>query len=169
MIKLLLLQQLYNLSDDALEYQVLDRASFLRFAGLEHSRRVPDAKTLWVWRERLKTQDLIGDISAAVSGQLQRTGFIARGGQIIDASVVSAPTTQGPGRQAAEPTQHRRNHRIATDRAVGEHVFARLAQQGGKHLRTIGLARAQVVIGPKVAMHNLMRLARLQHRGIVPV
>lgn len=88
MVKLLLLQQLYNLSDDALEYQVLDRTSFQR---LEHSRRVPDAKTIWVWRERLKTQVLIGDISAAVSGQLHRAGFLARGGQIIDASIVYAP------------------------------------------------------------------------------
>jgi hypothetical protein len=52
---------------------------------------VPDAKTIWVWRERLVKQDLIGDISAAVSGQLQRAGFLARGGQIIDASIVNAP------------------------------------------------------------------------------
>lgn len=40
MVKLLLLQQLYNLSDDALEYQVLDLTSFQRFLGLEHSRRI---------------------------------------------------------------------------------------------------------------------------------
>ena len=66
MIRLLVLQHLYNLSDDAMEYQLLDRASFLRFAGLEQSGRVPDAKTLWLKRERLKKQDLIGDISAAV-------------------------------------------------------------------------------------------------------
>ncbi len=59
--KLLLLQQLYNLSDGALEYQVLDRSSFPRFLGLVHSRRVPDGKTTWVWRERLKTLALIGD------------------------------------------------------------------------------------------------------------
>jgi IS5 family transposase len=54
MVRLLVLQQLYNLSDDALEYQVLDRGSFQRLLGLERSARVPDAKTVWVWRERLK-------------------------------------------------------------------------------------------------------------------
>lgn len=65
--------------------------------------------------------------------------------------------------------QQRRNQRIAKDRAFGEHPFARLAQQGGKCLRTIGLMRAKVVLGLKVASHNLMRLARLQHRGgVVP-
>ena len=91
MIRLLVVQQLYNLSDDALEYQLLDRTSFLRFAGLEKSGRVPDAKTIWVWRERLQKQDLIGDISEAVGRQLAQAGFIARGGQIIDASIVTAP------------------------------------------------------------------------------
>lgn len=48
MIRLLVQQQLYNLSDDAMDYQLLDRVSFLRFAGLECSGRVPDAKTIWV-------------------------------------------------------------------------------------------------------------------------
>ena len=66
MIWLPVVQNLYNLSDGAMEYQLLDRASFQRVAGLEQSGRVPDAKTLWVWRERLKKQDLIGDISEAV-------------------------------------------------------------------------------------------------------
>lgn len=280
MIRLLVVQQMYNLSDDALEYQVLDRASFQRFAGLEKSGRVPDAKTVWVWRERLKTQDLIGDISAAVGLQLAQAGFIARGGQIIDASIVTAPVQHHRGEEneaikrgeapegwndakraqkdvearwtkkhgksyygyklhantdrrwgfirhaevttasvndtevfetlldetntgkdvyadrgyakharesdlyvsgyrahiqrkgsAGRPiskAQQRRNHRIAKQRAFGEHPFARLAQMGGKHLRTIGLARAKVVIGLKVIAHNLVHLARLKHRGVVP-
>lgn len=91
MIKLLLLQQLYHLSDDALEYHVLDRMSFQRFLGLEKSGKVPDAKTIWLWRERLNKQDLMGDISAAISLQLQQAGYIARGGQMIDATLISAP------------------------------------------------------------------------------
>ncbi|WP_211288307.1 transposase, partial [Xanthomonas theicola] len=72
--------------------------------------------------------------------------------------------------QANKPlnaAEHRRNHRLAKDRAFGEHPLARLAQQGGKCLRRIGLARATGVIGLKVASHNRMRLAR-QHRGMVP-
>ena len=53
LLRLLVVQPLYNLSDEALEYQVLDRSSFQRLAGLEKSGRIPDAKTVWVWRERL--------------------------------------------------------------------------------------------------------------------
>lgn len=65
-------------------------------------------------------------------------------------------------------TQKRRNQRIARKRAVGEHPFARLAQMGGKCVRTIGLARAKVQIGLKVAVHNLQRLARLMEAGVIP-
>lgn len=280
MIRILVLQQLYNLSDEALEYQLLDRASFQRFTGLEHSGRVPDAKTVWVWRERLKAQDLIGDISEAVGRQLTCAGFIARGGQIIDATVVTAPIQRNTSDEKAHiekeevpPTwsdakraqkdvqarwtkkygrfefgyklhanvdrrwgfirqhevtpaqvhdtrvfesllhpsntstavyadggyakrgreeslleagyrpclhrkgeagrplskrQQQRNHRLSKQRTYVEHAFARLAHMGGKRLRTIGLERARIVIGLKVVAHNLMHLARLQNRGVLP-
>ncbi|AJQ82263.1 hypothetical protein BRM22_23320 [Xanthomonas oryzae pv. oryzae] len=64
--------------------------------------------------------------------------------------------------------QQRRNQRIAKDRVFVEHAFARLMHQGGKCLRTLGLARAKGVIGLKVAGHHLLRLARLQQAGMRP-
>jgi IS5 family transposase len=82
MIRLLVLQQLYNLPDDALEFQVLDHGSFLRFLALERSARTPDVKTVWVEGERLKRYALIGEISASVSGQLQRAEFLTNDDQI---------------------------------------------------------------------------------------
>ncbi|WGG52070.1 transposase [Rugamonas sp. DEMB1] len=53
MVKILVLQQLYNLADDALEYQLLDRRSFLQFLDLTESSSIPDAKTIWLFRDRL--------------------------------------------------------------------------------------------------------------------
>ncbi|MDY4285752.1 transposase, partial [Xanthomonas sp. LF06-19] len=73
---------------------------------------------------------------------------------------------QGHARKPLSEAAKRRNRRIAKDRVFGEHPFARLAQQGGKFVRCIGLARAKVVIGLKVASHNVMRLARLQERAM---
>ena len=75
---------------------------------------------------------------------------------------------KGMAMQPISDAQQRRNRRIARQRAFGEHPFARLAQMGGKHLRTIGLARARAVIELKVIAHNLMHLARLKHQGVVP-
>ena len=54
MFKVLVLQSLYNISDANTEFQILDRLTFMRFLGLNLSDRVPDEKTIWLFREQLK-------------------------------------------------------------------------------------------------------------------
>lgn len=51
MFKILVLQRLYNLSDDQTEYQINDRMSFMRFLGLDLRNKVPDAKTIWDFKK----------------------------------------------------------------------------------------------------------------------
>ncbi len=53
MFKVLIIQHLYNLSDDMTEFQIFDRLSFTRFLGLGLNDDVPDAKTIWLFKERL--------------------------------------------------------------------------------------------------------------------
>lgn len=53
MFKILVLQALYSLSDEATEFQIKDRLSFQRFLGLGLEGTVPDATTVWLFRERL--------------------------------------------------------------------------------------------------------------------
>ena len=91
MFKTLVLQQLYNLSDDQTEYQIRDRYSFSRFVGLGPEGHVPDAKTIWLYREQLKEHGLIEPLFGEVLGQIERAGYVARKGQIVDAAIVSAP------------------------------------------------------------------------------
>ena len=67
---------------------------------------------------------------------------------------------------ALSKTLQRRNHRIAKTFARIEHVFARLAQMGGKALRSIDLARATLRLNWKVAAYNLLRLAYLKEAKI---
>ena len=57
MFKALVLQTLYTLSDDATEYQLKDRLSFMRFCGLALHDAVPDAKTIWLYREQLSSSE----------------------------------------------------------------------------------------------------------------
>jgi len=59
MFKVLVLQSLYNLADDSVEYLIRDRLSFMRFLGLGLQDRVPDAKTVWLYREALAKTGLI--------------------------------------------------------------------------------------------------------------
>lgn len=89
--KMVVLQSLYNLSDEALEFQVRDRLSFMRFLGLELHHPVPDATTIWLFREELVKAGKIGELFDLFKQHLEAKGFIARGGQIIDATIVEAP------------------------------------------------------------------------------
>lgn len=59
MLKALVLSALYNLSDDQIEYQVRDRLSFMRFLRLGLGDRVPDAKTVWLYREALAKAGMV--------------------------------------------------------------------------------------------------------------
>jgi IS5 family transposase len=88
MFKTLVLSALYNLSDDQIEYQVRDRLSFMRFLGLGLGDRVPDAKTVWLYRDVLAQAGQVEELFRQFDGHLARQGYIARGGQILDASIV---------------------------------------------------------------------------------
>lgn len=91
MFKILVLQQLHNLSDDRIEYQIRDRFSFMRFLGLQMEDRVPDAKTVWLFRERLKALNLVETLFNRFHEQLSQRGYVARAGQMVDATFVESP------------------------------------------------------------------------------
>ncbi|KQV47460.1 IS5 family transposase [Duganella sp. Root336D2] len=278
MVRVLLIQQLFNLSDEQMEFQLLDRLSYQRFVGLRSSSQIPDRTTIWTFKERLIAAGASESIFDAVNRQLAKHGFIARGGQMIDASFVQVPKQSmdkeekaivaqdampadwkpakrrqkdidarwtkkhgksyfgyklsanadkryklirkikistasehdtlhfeevldpantsrdvyadkgyvDGGREAhlrgqgwrmhiqrkghkgkpLSEAQERRNRRIASPRARVEHVFAGLAQMGGKVMRSIGLARATLHLNWKVAAYNLQRLSYLKEARI---
>ncbi|THT95971.1 transposase [Lampropedia puyangensis] len=60
----------------------------------------------------------------------------------------------------------KRNQRIVKTRAKVEHVFAGIRHMGGKHIRTIGMARAAVAMTMMATCYNLKRLASFLHRGV---
>ncbi|MEA5464903.1 IS5 family transposase [Leptothoe sp. PORK10 BA2] len=91
MFKLLIVQQLYNISDDELEYQVNDRLSFMRFLHLGLEDSVPDAKTVWLFRERLRKAELVEPLFEQFGTYLNTTGYQAQCGQIVDATLVPVP------------------------------------------------------------------------------
>jgi len=91
MFKVLVLQSLYNLSDEKIEFQIRDRISFMRFLDLSLGDAVPDEKTIWLFREQLTEVGLIKRLFEEFETFLQERGFLARKGQIIDASIVEAP------------------------------------------------------------------------------
>jgi transposase, IS5 family len=90
MFKILVVQTLYTLSDDQTEYQIRDRLSFMRFLGLALHDPVPDAKTIWLFREQLTKAGAMERLFERFDAVLRAAGYLAMAGQIVDATVVEA-------------------------------------------------------------------------------
>jgi IS5 family transposase len=91
MFKILILQGIYNLSDDQMEYQITDRRSFMRFLKLKTSDKVPDSKTIWHFRETLIAKGIIEKLFEQFNSVLDNQGIFANEGRMIDASFVEVP------------------------------------------------------------------------------
>jgi hypothetical protein len=96
MFKVLIMQAAHGLSDERAEYLIKDRLSFMRFLGLGMADAVPDANTIWTFREvltraRIGGRPAIEVLFQAYEAALTKAGFLAMGGQIIAASIVAAP------------------------------------------------------------------------------
>src|SRR6195952_2708687 len=91
MFKVLLLQAMHTLSDERCEYLIRDRLSFMRFLGLGLTDPVPDANTIWNFREALKRADAVEVLFQRFDASLRAAGYLAMGGQIVDATIVAAP------------------------------------------------------------------------------
>lgn len=91
MFKVLVIQTANNLSDERAEFLINDRLSFMRFLGLGLSDRVPDARTICLFREKLTRAGAIEGLFARFDAALRSSGHIAMSGQIVDASLIAAP------------------------------------------------------------------------------
>lgn len=91
MFKMLILQRLHNLSDERLQYQVTDRLSLMRFLGVELAGQVPDARTVWAFREAIKEHKLADALFERLNQALGDLGVELKSGQIIDATFVPVP------------------------------------------------------------------------------
>lgn len=95
MFKILVLREMYALSDEQVEYQVADRLSFQRFLGIGIEHPVPDYSAVWRFREKLKG-GVIEELFENLGAYIDVAGFEAKKGQMLDASLVEKPRTRKP-------------------------------------------------------------------------
>jgi len=91
MFKVLILQTQNNLSDERTEFYVRDRLTWMRFLGLGLGDPVPDANTIWTFREALTRAGAIEHLFTRFDRELRTQGYLAMSGQLVDASLVAAP------------------------------------------------------------------------------
>jgi IS5 family transposase len=121
MFKVLVLQKFHGLSDDATEEQIFDRTSFKNFLGLRIGDDIPDAKTLWDFKQRIEADGRDGgrQLFDAFNTHLEVRGIIAREGSIIDASFTEAPRQRNDRGQNQRIKQGERPEEFDTNPAVG--------------------------------------------------
>jgi IS5 family transposase len=96
---MLVLQQLFNLSDEELVFQVNDMRSFEEFVGLGVMNTIQYATTMAFFRERLHKAGVIDGLIERFEEHLRSHGLEARGGQIIDATLLPFPSIETQGRR----------------------------------------------------------------------
>ena len=101
LIKALLLQALYGLSDRELEDALGDRLSFRRFIGLSLEEPVPDHTVLNRFRNRLAAEGIIDKLFAELDRQLDKAGVIVKRGTMLDATVIEAVSAPPGDRRAS--------------------------------------------------------------------
>lgn len=135
MFKILIIQAQNNLSDDRAEFLINDRLSFMRFLGLGLSDRVPDAKTIWAFRERLTQAGAIEGLFTRFDTALREAGYIAMSGQIVDSTLVAAPKQRNTDEEKAVIKAGKTAKQIWPDqpnKARQKDVSARWTVQFGK-------------------------------------
>lgn len=111
MFKILVLQHLYNVADERTEFAIKDRLSFMRFLGLTLKDKIPDEKTIWLFRESLTQNGAIKRLFNKFNRHLDEMGLIAHRGSIVDASFVEVPRQ----RNTRDENQDIRNGEIPED------------------------------------------------------
>jgi len=183
LFKGLVIQNLYGLSDDQLEYQIEDRRSFQRFLGLNNHQRSPDAKTFWAFRHRLSDLKLIRRFDVTDASVHDSNVFE----QILDANNSRADVWADSAYRSKEKENnlselgyrsqvHRKgkrgtplsdrskkaNTKKSTVRCRVEHVFGSQSNLRKKAIRSIGIMRARTDIGLMNIVYNMRRFCFLQ-------
>jgi IS5 family transposase len=132
MFKILILQRYNHISDDRMEFAILDRLSFMRFLGVTLGDKVPDAKTIWSFRERLGKAGVIERLFEQFAAELNRAGLVASEGTIVDASFVEVPRQRNRREENALIKQGGVPADWSTAKRAQKDVEARWARKDGK-------------------------------------
>ena len=100
--KMLVLGAMHGLSLQQTDYLVRDRLSWMRFCGLGAGDTVPDANTLWDFREALIAAEALDDLFARLDRAITDAGYLPMAGQIVDATLVAAPRQRNSDGEKAE-------------------------------------------------------------------
>lgn len=92
MLRMLFIQNLYNLSDPELEDQLIDRKSFQDFVGIHQGVEIPDFSSLWRFKESLVQHELGNKLFDTINSELEKKGLFVKKGTAVDATLLQSTT-----------------------------------------------------------------------------
>lgn len=113
-LKMLFLQYTFNLSDEELEDQLIDRLSFQQFVGLSFEQEIPDFTTIWKFKEALIANHLMDRIFSSIVSQIELNGLILKKGTMVDATII--PSSNKPlSKKKREELEENPSNQIDTE------------------------------------------------------
>jgi IS5 family transposase len=106
MLRIHLVQNLYNLSDMAAMMEIIDSRAFSEFCGVDSSNQVPDGDTIGRFRALLVKHALQEKLFAQVVGLLSVQGLILKKGTIVDSTIIAAPSSTKNREKKRDPEAH---------------------------------------------------------------
>ena len=106
MLRVHLMQNWFGLSDPAMEEALYEIGSMRAFAKLSLARSIPDETTILNFRRRIEENDLAEDILKLVNRHLTSKGLMLRRGTIVDATIISAPSSTKNADGERDPEMH---------------------------------------------------------------
>ena len=107
MLRMYLMQNWFNLSDEGMEDAIYDSYAMRSFLGINFfEEQVPDATTLLKFRHLLEKHEIGEKIFADVKDRLEKAGLMMHGGTIVDATIISAPSSTKNKEGKRDPEMH---------------------------------------------------------------
>jgi IS5 family transposase len=134
--KILILQELNNIADERTEFLINDRLSFQRFLGLTLGSKVPDAKTIWLYKEILSKSGRGKELFDMFTRKLDGLGLITRQGSIVDATFADAPRQRNSREENEKiksgeiPEEWRKGDKKSKNKLAQKDTEARWAKKG---------------------------------------
>lgn len=180
MLRCLMLQKWFNLSDPGLEDALKDRISFRTFVGLSFTDKTPDETTFVKFRQRLRDADLHDTIFDAVVSHLDSKGLLVKQGSMVDATIIEAPRgrsrpdgTTTRDQDASFTSKHGVPHHgykghINADLSgiVTDYRFGTAKEHDSKHFDDLTMHEKKLVLGDS-AYSSAARRAELRVRGVI--
>lgn len=180
MLKCLMLQKWFNLSDPGLEDALKDRISFRKFVGLSFTDRTPDETTFVRFRDRLRQAGIHDAVFEAVVKHIERQGLLVKEGTMVDATIIEAPRgrprpdgTSTRDTDASFTSKHGVPHHgykghIAADLSgiVTDYRFGTAKEHDSNRIDELTERETRLVLADS-AYSDRARRARLRARGVI--